>query len=546
MRLDKVRIDIRADAHAVRRAGAEVGEHHVAAGRHALDRLPAARLARVHAKGALVEVQIVEIVAPDRPRDVAARRLQLDDIRAEVAEQAPGRRPGDEVRDLQHPDPCERRRVVPTVGRRRGLRRQRREFRKRPGGRGARFRVRRRLGETDRRAHLHGLAEHRVFQREHHGVVADLRIVEDDRTLPDRRERHVRCFEIGGPVGGVAFLHRPGDRRTKLLLLRHPVAPAHIVEPGFRNQVADAHDFGCAGDEALMHAAELDVFAVRAFIEAVEGRAAGGMGLEHQRRDAFGDHLRMEEQRAREQRGLDDAAAARGLAGEQACGRADACEQRRPGARQRMRHMHGRRPETRHARENAGARHHEVVHRRIVPPPALLAVCRDRAGDKARICRLQLRRSEHRLLRCGGREVLQQHVYARQQARQHLLRAGAFRVPLEGLLTPVPDSETAIAVQRGRRMDGAKHPRARIAQQHPGKGAGGTGGEIEDGNAVERKRHREVRLSLSLRIARQSFSVSPAAASRFRRRGPAPPFRRPCVRAPAAAPRLRGRTGYGG
>ena len=545
MRLDEVRIDIRADAHAVRRAGAEVGEHHVAAGGHALDRFPAARLARVHAEGALVEVQIVEVVAPDGPRDVAARRLQLDDIGAEIAEQAPGRRPGDEVRDLQHANAGERRGVSRPARRRCSVRRQRREVGQRPGGGGARFRVCRRLGEADRRPHLHGVAKCRVLEREHHGIVPDLRIVEDDRTLPDRRERHIGRLEIGGPVGGIARLHRPCDCGAEFLLFRHPVAPAHIVEPGLGDEFADAHDPGGAVDEALMHAAELDIFAVRTFVEAVEGRAAGGMGLEHERRDALGDHLRVEEQRAGEQRGLDDAAPARGLAREQACGRADAGEQRRPGARQRMRHMHRRGPEAGHAGENACARHHQVVYRRVVPPPALHAVGGNRAGDEARIRGLQLRRLDDRLLRRGGREVLQQHVHARQQARQRLFGAGGLRIPVEGLLAAIPDGEAAIAMQWGRRMDGAKHPRTRIAQQHPGKGAGGTGSEVEDGNAVERKRHRGARLSLSLRMAGQISGVSPAAASRFRHRAPAPPFRRPCGRAPAAAPRPRGKTECG-
>ena len=349
MRLDELGIDMRADAHAVRCAGAEIGQHDVAAGRNALDRLPAARFARIDAERALVEVQIVEVVAPDRPGNVAGRRLQLDDIGAEVAEQAPARRPGDQVRDLQHAHAGERRRVFPAIGHRRGFRSQRRKVRRRTRGGGARLRVRRRLGETDRRPHLHCLADCGILQREHHRIVADLRVVEDYRALPDGREGHVGGLEIGGPVGGFARLHRACDRGAKLLLLRHPVASAHIVEPGLRNELANAHELGCASDEALMHAAELDIFAVRAFIEAVEGRAAGGMGLEHERRNALGHHLRMEEQRAGEQRGLDDTAPAGGLARKQAGGRADAGEHRRPGARQRMRHMHGRGAEARHA-----------------------------------------------------------------------------------------------------------------------------------------------------------------------------------------------------
>ena len=137
MRLDQLRIDIRADAHARRGAGAQIGEQHIAHRRHAPDRLRAARLAGVDAERALVEVQIVEIVAPDRPREVAARRLQLDDLRAQIGEQPPAGRPGDQIGDLQHAHPGERQRLLRRrFGR--GRRVERGELRLRPDRRRAR------------------------------------------------------------------------------------------------------------------------------------------------------------------------------------------------------------------------------------------------------------------------------------------------------------------------------------------------------------------------------------------------------------------------
>ena len=108
VRFDQARVQlpqvVRPQAHARRGAGAQVGQQDVRRRRHFLRHRLAVRVARVEAQGAFVDVDVEEIRAAERTRNVAGVGFHLDDVGAQVGKQAAGDGAGDQVGNFQYPD----------------------------------------------------------------------------------------------------------------------------------------------------------------------------------------------------------------------------------------------------------------------------------------------------------------------------------------------------------------------------------------------------------------------------------------------------------
>ena len=111
-----------AEARAVHHAGAEVLDQDVRLARERAHELGAALGLQVDAHvalaGVLLNVEARQSVAhdPEQARHVSGGRLDLDDVCAEVGEQASGERPGDEARQIDDPQSFERARLGAHVG----------------------------------------------------------------------------------------------------------------------------------------------------------------------------------------------------------------------------------------------------------------------------------------------------------------------------------------------------------------------------------------------------------------------------------------------
>src|SRR5262245_27586502 len=145
--------------------------------------------------------------------------------------------------------------------------------------------------------------------------------------------------------------------------------------------------------------------------------------------------------------------------------------------------MHRCRTEPRHAREEARARQHEVLDRRLVLPGPALAIGGDRATDEAWIDTLQSAPLHKTLQGRAGRKVLNEDVGAGKEA-QELCRwrtrlqsglGGTGRIkPLQSRaeierharLAAVPHDETSLAQVRSSGCDEAHDARALIAEEH--------------------------------------------------------------------------------
>jgi hypothetical protein len=113
--VDEARVELRerllAEAEPLHRAGLEVLAEDVGAGDELEHDLAAARILGVDGDALLVAVEEGEEAragAHELPRVVAAERLDLDHLGAEVAEDDPAGRPHHHVRELDHPQAGER------------------------------------------------------------------------------------------------------------------------------------------------------------------------------------------------------------------------------------------------------------------------------------------------------------------------------------------------------------------------------------------------------------------------------------------------------
>jgi hypothetical protein len=137
---------------------------------------------------------------------------------------------------------------------------------------------------------------------------------------------------------------------------------------------------------------------------------------------------------------------------------------------------------------------------------ALMAVAADAGVDQPWIQRLEHRPAEAELVHRAGPEVLDQHVGLGRQLAQQLLALGVLEVEAHALLVPVVLREvaaagiTALGVAQARReaahvvgiarvLD-LDHPRAEVGEHLRAVGAGHHAGDVDDGDAVQRKRSR--------------------------------------------------------
>ena len=116
MGLDQLRVIGRANTHALGRAGAQVGQQSIRGGGDALDDLLAIVGACIYRDGAFVEVQIVKVCPTNGPGQIAAKRLELDDVGAQISQQASTRGPRDEIGNLQNANAVQRQRIRRALG----------------------------------------------------------------------------------------------------------------------------------------------------------------------------------------------------------------------------------------------------------------------------------------------------------------------------------------------------------------------------------------------------------------------------------------------
>ena len=387
MRLDQLRIHVRVDPHPLGRVRPQIGEHRIGRGRDLLHDLLARIGPRVDRDRALAEIDVVEIGPPDRPRKVAGQRFELDHVGAEIGQKPSAGRACDQIGNLQHPHAVERRRIG-VAGRRwdRSLR-----FRIAVGQAAERFRRTRpfrragHFGQVNRRAHLRDRPQHRIVQGHHHAVVVDLRVFHAFHDRPAGAKGHVGFLEQFGPLRLRLCPDDTGNRIAQFRLVFGIVAAPPALEARLRHQLADAHQIGRDTHETDMDAAKLYPVAVGAFVDAVERRAAGRMGLEYRPGQLLADDFRMKQKRTGHQRGLDRAAAARRFARQQGRRDTEIGEQRRTDSRQRVDDMHRRRPEAGHAAHHAGAGQDEILDRRFVLQRTLLAISGYRTADQAAV-----------------------------------------------------------------------------------------------------------------------------------------------------------------
>ena len=266
----------------------------------------------------------------------------------------------------------------------------------------------------DRHTHLHHRPSLRVLERHHHAVVDHLRIRHAVLGQARRRERHVRGLERFGPFR-IRLRAQDSCQHVAQLRVLFRAGRPPAVEPRLRDHVADAHQTGRDGDKTGMDAAELHPVAVRAFVDAVERRAAGRVGLKDVTPQMLAGDFRMIEQRTRHQRGFDGAAAAGLLARQQRRRNADIRQDRRAGARQRMHHVNRCGAKSRHAAEHAHPGKHQIVDRRLVLERPLLAIGRDRAMHQARVNPRKPFGSHQALAVRARRKIFHQDIGARHQ-----------------------------------------------------------------------------------------------------------------------------------
>ena len=126
-----------------------------------------------------------------------------------------------------------------------------------------------------------------------------------------------------------------------------------------------------------------------------------------------------------------------------------------------MHDMHGRGPETRHARQQADAGQHQILDRRLVLVGAVLAVGGDRAGDEPRIEALQAAtrrrgaasarsarspRPGYRRRRRAGRNLPAQGAPGSPSSIER--RQRGLEIERRALLAAIPDDEAAVAQVR--------------------------------------------------------------------------------------------------
>ena len=196
--------------------------------------------------------------------------------------------------------------------------------------------------------------------------MVDLRVFHAFHNRPAGAKGHVGFLEQFRPLRLRLCLDDTGYGFAQFRLVFGIVAAAPALEARLRHQLADAHKVSGDAHEADMDAAELYPVAVGAFVDAVEGCAAGRVGLEHRPGQLLADDFRVKQKRTGHQRGLDRAAAARRFARQQGRRDTEIGEQRRTDSRQRVDDMHRRRPEAGHAAHHAGAGQDEILDRRFV------------------------------------------------------------------------------------------------------------------------------------------------------------------------------------
>ena len=369
MRLDQRGIDRTADAHAFRRVRPQVRKQGIRRGRHPLHDILAGVRAGVDRDRAFVEIDIVEIGTTDRAREVTGQRLELDNVGTEISEQTPARRAGDQVGDFEDADASQWQRIRSVTARHASGMRFRivrwqvivrvGDIHPRP------FDPSRHFAQLDRHTHLIDGTDSGVLKCDDHLVVDDLRVRHALFCQPSRGEGHVGRFEVCRPLGLGPRCDNIGDHASKFHL-RVFLASAALIESLFLNELADAHDPGSNGHEPDVYAAKLDVLAVAATINAIEGRAAGRLCLKRVFWDVLSKDFRVIEQRTRHHRCLYCATAACRLPCQQRRRDSKACEQSAADRRQRVHNVHRCGPEPGHAAKHTHACKNQIVDRRLV------------------------------------------------------------------------------------------------------------------------------------------------------------------------------------
>ena len=317
-----------ADAHALGRAGPQIGQQGIGRGRDALDDLLAGGTARVHRDGAFIEVQVIEISPPDGPGQIAPQWFQLNYVGAQIGQKPSPGRPRDKIGDFQNTDTRQRRWI-----RLAGICCRGRLHRIQMNGGclcgSGPLNSARRFAKDNRHAHLHHRAKCGVLHGDHHLVVDHLWVGHAVLGLLRGREGHVRGLKRRNPFGAGSAGDHTGHNVSQFCLVRRRLTTGALREPWFRDQLANPHQFRRDGDEAHMHATQLHPFTIGTFVDAVEWCAARGVCLKFMRLEAFRDDLGVIEQRAGHQRGFDRAAAPGLLAGQQGGGNAQTGQHRR-------------------------------------------------------------------------------------------------------------------------------------------------------------------------------------------------------------------------
>ena len=304
---------------------------------------------------------------------------------------------------------------------------------------------------------------------------------------PDRLARHVGRLQQRDPLVARAFeveLAHGVEVRLALLVLaerrRHRV-DLHGV----------AAEVGQRDGDALGHGVEPP---------AVAGLEAGRRGelldppqLVQRRRRAFGalPHLRHPEQRALSERRLDPVAAASPRPRHQRGADPRRREQRGAEAGQRRVQVDGTRSESGLLVLEAETGLHQAVDPRAVAMDAVPPVSGDRAVHEAVVVATQGGIVDTQSCGRAGRERLDEHVGVAHEMLQRGHAVGCVEVQHDAALAAVPHDMAGRASHRvaAGRLD-LDHRRTAVGQQHGGDGARGVAGQVEDGETLERQRHR--------------------------------------------------------
>ena len=307
VRLNQARIEplqfLAAKSHAVRSARPHIRQQDVGFGSNSLrDYLPFRRL-RVCGYGALIGIEIQEVLRSRRPRYVAVWRLELDNVGSQVSQALARRRPRYDISHLHDSHAVQRRLVITTfdLGRLRKVNTPnlcQHRIRILPSHRSSAANFPGRLGKLDRVPHLSNIANYRIAHPQEHVVGDYLRVVHRLVRRAGARVRHVSILEYALPLGARLCLEYARNDveqlGARLFAFRSPaVTIARIGE-----QFGDVHHGRGYVHESSVNTANLNPISVRALEHAVKGSAARGRKLERSLLQMLPNDLRSEHQRA--------------------------------------------------------------------------------------------------------------------------------------------------------------------------------------------------------------------------------------------------------